>query len=291
MTKNQLEYQKQIKLLQRRVKEAQRKGYDTSGFQIPEKPKAIRKGTIERIKNLRGRELYQYFTKQGERGDIYAQKQRMLPRYTYSDWIDTGNVKYHDIDNSLQVEQIRYKINPRTGEVIQQETRLITRDKEKPDGKEYYPEPTKPEKPETPEGEKPKPRPGKPDKGDIEQPGDLTYIEELQDKILHLRNYMFSHGNLTRLEDEKYGLLNILNERIAEARADGTLSYYITYLEFNKYALDQAFEVIQNGSDDDEVLAAYHLAFEIIKGGTLTNSEADQAEQLFDAFTSEVDYS
>ena len=51
LTPNQLEYQKQLKNLQRRIKSWQRKGYEFD-VNIPSKPERITKKDIQKLKNI-----------------------------------------------------------------------------------------------------------------------------------------------------------------------------------------------------------------------------------------------
>lgn len=67
-TPNQKLFQKEIKNLIKRVKSAEKRGFDFPEDIIPEQPKVIRKSLIERIKNLRGTKLLKkalsYFTEE-----------------------------------------------------------------------------------------------------------------------------------------------------------------------------------------------------------------------------------
>ena len=56
-TPNQKLFQKEIRNLIKRVKTAEKRGFDFPEDIIPEQPKVIRKSLIERIKNLRGTKL------------------------------------------------------------------------------------------------------------------------------------------------------------------------------------------------------------------------------------------
>lgn len=67
-TPNQKLFQKEIRNLIKRVKTAEKRGFDFPEDIIPEQPKVIRKSLIERIKNLRGTKLLKkalsYFTEE-----------------------------------------------------------------------------------------------------------------------------------------------------------------------------------------------------------------------------------
>ena len=70
LTPNQLEYQKQLKLLKKRIKSWERKGY-LYDYSLPETPKRINKKDIQKLKNIQFRK----FTKE--------QKQQLRRNYEH----------------------------------------------------------------------------------------------------------------------------------------------------------------------------------------------------------------
>lgn len=99
LTPNQQEYNREIKNLKSRIKQAEKKGYKFSNFQFPERPERITKKDIQSIKNIRGEELY----KQADEKEDYIPDYNFLQSLT--DKIDElipgigyqyskGNIKY-----------------------------------------------------------------------------------------------------------------------------------------------------------------------------------------------------
>lgn len=85
LTPNQLEYQRQLKLLKRRIKSWERKGY-LFEIRIPEMPKRVRKKDIQKLKNIQ----YKKFTPE-ERNKAWGRYQireelNREPEINYDDY-------------------------------------------------------------------------------------------------------------------------------------------------------------------------------------------------------------
>lgn len=81
LTPNQLEYQKQLKLLKRRIKSWERKGYEFDIY-IPETPERIRKRDIQKLKNIQFKR--------------FSKEEKQLARYRHEEIEERNNTYYED---------------------------------------------------------------------------------------------------------------------------------------------------------------------------------------------------
>lgn len=84
LTPNQLEYQKQLKLLKRRIKSWERKGY-TFDVYIPETPERIRKKDIQKLKNIQFKR--------------FSKEEKQLARYRHEEIEERNNTYYEDYND------------------------------------------------------------------------------------------------------------------------------------------------------------------------------------------------
>ena len=84
LTPNQLEYQKQLKLLKRRLKSWERKGY-TFDVYIPETPERIRKKDIQKLKNIQFKR--------------FSKEEKQLARYRHEEIEERNNTYYEDYND------------------------------------------------------------------------------------------------------------------------------------------------------------------------------------------------
>ena len=59
LTKNQLEYNKQVRRIKNFIKRAEKRGYEFSETILPKQPKRITKQAIKRLENLKPKQLYE----------------------------------------------------------------------------------------------------------------------------------------------------------------------------------------------------------------------------------------
>lgn len=84
LTPNQLEYQKQLKLLKRRIKSWERKGYEFDIY-IPETPERIRKRDIQKLKNIQFKR--------------FSKEEKQLARYRHEEIEERNNTYYEDYND------------------------------------------------------------------------------------------------------------------------------------------------------------------------------------------------
>lgn len=84
LTPNQLEYQKQLKLLKRRIKSWERKGYEFD-IHIPETPERIRKRDIQKLKNIQFKR--------------FSKEEKQLARYRHEEIEERNNTYYEDYND------------------------------------------------------------------------------------------------------------------------------------------------------------------------------------------------
>lgn len=84
LTPNQLEYQKQLKLLKRRIKSWERKGYEFEIY-IPETPERIRKRDIQKLKNIQFKR--------------FSKEEKQLARYRHEEIEEINNTYYEDYND------------------------------------------------------------------------------------------------------------------------------------------------------------------------------------------------
>lgn len=84
LTPNQLEYQKQLKLLKRRIKSWERKGYEFEIY-IPETPERIRKRDIQKLKNIQFKR--------------FSKEEKQLARYRHEEIEELNNTYYEDYND------------------------------------------------------------------------------------------------------------------------------------------------------------------------------------------------
>ena len=84
LTPNQLEYQRQLKLLKRRIKSWERKGYEFEIY-IPETPERIRKRDIQKLKNIQFKR--------------FSKEEKQLARYRHEELEERNNTYYEDYND------------------------------------------------------------------------------------------------------------------------------------------------------------------------------------------------
>ena len=84
LTPNQLEYQRQLKLLKRRIKSWERKGYEFDIY-ISEPPKRVTKKDIQKLKNIQFKRV--------------SKEERQLAKYRHEELEELNNTYYEDYND------------------------------------------------------------------------------------------------------------------------------------------------------------------------------------------------
>lgn len=319
------EYRKEIRNLQRRLRRAEKSGYDVSNIQLP----SIENITPSDIENIRAL-----------RGDVL--RQTYLPEWT--EWMkvssfDTRSSEYYYPKHFRVTTYERYKIDRESGELIQKETKTERIDFENKNdiegikteeiqvsdkGNFGVPAYTYEEEPELEPLKEEEPvvqsstRDNEeefynadlndfsyaddyerftPTDSDIGSYDIFTAIESMINRLPDSKTYRSRGdrkagraGTPIDLSPIKNGLRNFLSERKRSASEHNNLSGLAEYLEANYDFLQSLFERIEDYKEGEtSTIGAYNTVLEIFKGNFLTDEEREETEEFFDEYFS-LDY-
>lgn len=317
------EYRREIRNLQRRLRRAEKSGFDISNIELPN------------LENIGPKEISYIHSLSGK-----LLRQTYIPEWT--EWMkvssfDTRSSEYSYPKQFKTTTYERYKIDRQTGELIQKETKTERYDfkdkndiegikteeiqvsdkgnfgvpeysqEEEPELEPYINEETTEDEPEFIE--------------DVEDYEDVDYddfsyadtyerfspfdsdigsydifaaIQSMIDRLPDTKTYRSRGdrkagraGTAIDLTSMKNGLRNFLAERKRSASEHNNLSGLAEYLEANYDFLQSLFERIEDYQEGEtSTVGAYNTVLEVFKGNFLNDEEREETEEFFDEYIS-----